>query len=338
MKNKIYRISLVLVMLCIMALPAIPVYAISNPNSINFGYYNVFENVLEDGDMCFIAEGKVIYAITPTDYTADESFIFDVLDAAGTSTLLSRSLDDYGDRPLGIYVSAAQKVALGLASGSQYKFRISGNPTIFASQTGNTVTITLSSQNYIDQLLGVDNNIPTNNNMRNGLIVMAYDIQTYDSPADDYVMESSGNSYLTTYGADLFLTGIPGLADMCPILFQVGVVPMNGDAPNNTGSYASTLNIQQQWGTTAANGLTNLGVYLGISQSLAGSVMLFALAIMLAMFIYAKTQSGITVLLMIAATPAFGVYLGLMSMAIAFIFVIFIIVLLGYFFFSRGAL
>lgn len=336
--NKLIRILICLAIGLLYFIPSIPVYAIANPDSIAFGYYKVFENVLETGDMLFTAEGQVIYAVLPTDYTASEAFIFDILNVAGTDTLASTPLKEYGDRPIGIYLTNAQVTALGLVSGSLYKIRIMGNPLIFASQTGNTVTVTLASEDYVDQDLGVDGGVPSANLLRNGMISMAEDIEAYDTPVDDYITTVQGYKYLTIAGGDIFINGIVGLNDMCPILFQASLEVMEGDKPESTGTYASTLTPGQKWGATAANGLTMLGSYLGITQALAGSVVLFILVIIFAVFIYQKTESGITVLLMVAATPVLGAYLGLMPMALAFIFVIIIITLLGYFFFSRGAL
>jgi hypothetical protein len=320
---------------------ATPVSAIANPDSIDIGYYKVFTDVLETGDMFFSAEGQVIYALTPTDYTAYEAFLFEVLNVAGTDTLASTPISDFGDRPTGIYLTATQVTTLGLVSGTQYKIRVVGNPAIFASQTGNIVTITLASEDYVDQNLGDDDGVPTNNNLRNFMIEMADAIEVYDHAhgiTDDYIETVQGYKYLTLAGGDIFINGIPGLSDMCPILFQAGIEALEGEEPETTGTYALTLTPAQKWGNTAANGLTNLGIYMGINQALAGSVVLFILAIMLAVFIYSKTESGVSVLLIMSAVPFIGAYMGLMPIALAFIFVIFIIVLLGYFFFSRGAL
>jgi len=65
---------------------------------------------------------------------------------------------------------------------------------------------------------------------------------------------------------------------------------------------------------------------------------LLILAVGLAVFAYSRTQSGITVLLLIGVVPFLGAWLGLLPMALAFIFTIFMVALMGFFFFSRGAL
>lgn len=320
-----------------------PAYAIVNPDTISFGtgttaYYKVFYNVLESGDWLIAAEGYVYYIVEPTDYLPKEAFIFELLNTAGNDTIASTSLKAWGDRPIGIYLTAAQVTSAGLSVGTAYIVRIMGSPLIFASPTGNSVNAILTPLDFIDQELGADGGVPTANNLRNGMITVAENMEDNDTPVDSYLVTVQGYRYLSLDGGDLFIVGINGIQSMCPILFQAGVEPMTSDAPQNTGAYALTLTPAQKWGNTVANGLTMLGSYMGINQALAGSVVLFAIVIAFAVYIYQKTESGITVLLMVAATPFLGAYLGLMPMAVAFIVVIFIITLMGYFFFSRGAL
>lgn len=320
-----------------------PVYAIVNPDAMTWGTgttstYGVYVNVLETGDWLIVAEVDVSYAVPPTDYTAQEAFLFELVDTDGTTTLVSTPLNEYQNRPISIYLSAARVTSLGLTSGSAYVIRVTGNPLIFPSQTGNTLSATLAASDYIDQALGVNSDPPTDNVLRNFCILMGQHIEAHDAPTDDYLVYVQGYSYVTVTGADIFIEAITGLVSMCPILFQTGSEPMSSDAPEVTGTYALTLTPGQKWGTTAANGLTNLGVYLGINQALAGSLMLFVLSIMFAIFVYRSLESGVSVVLIMAAFPFIGAWLGLMPMALAFIVAIIIIVLLGFFFFSRGAL
>jgi len=212
--------------------------------------------------------------------------------------------------------------------------RIMGNPIIFASPTGNTVSVNLTSSNFIDQSVATDENNP----LRDFVILVAENMEAEDSPSPSYLVDVQGVQYLSTTGGNLFLEGIPGLNAICSIAFQTVLEPMESDVPTATGAYATSLTPVAQWGNTIADGLTQFGSYLGINQALAGSVILFGLVMAFAVFLYKKTESGVAVLLLVAATPFMGAWLGLMPMALAFILVIFIIVLGGYFFFSRGAL
>jgi hypothetical protein len=319
-----------------------PAFAIANPDSIAFGTgtsstYNVFENVLEDGDMLIAAEGYVHYIVEPTDYQASESFLFELLQTDNT-TIVSVPLNQYEDRPISIYLSDNRVTTLGLVSGTAYTIRITGNPLIFPSPVGNTVNATLAASDYIDQELGVDSDPPNDNLLRNFMIQMATHIEDNDTPTDPYLASVQGYQFLTLDGANIFIEGIPSLIDMCPVLFQAGTETMTSEPPETTGAYALTLTPAQKWGTTAANGLTNLGVFLGVNQALAGSMMLVVLSIAFAVAAYAMTSSGVFVVLLMASTPFIGAWLGLMPLALAFILVIIVVALLGYFFFSRGAL
>lgn len=346
--NKIWRGTLIA--LIGIVLVASPVFAIVNPdNQVDYGtgttrLYNIYENVLETGDMLIAAEVMVEYAAPPTDYTASEAFLFELLNAAGDTTLASTTLNDYGDRPISIYLSATRVDTLVLVSGTAYGLRITSNPLIGFDappppDANRTRVANLAASDYVDQSTATDDNNP----LRDGMIAMARNIQANDIAAgiiatEDYIIEIQGVSYLTTDGGTIFLTGVPKLSTMCPILFQAGLEVLTSPPPESTGTYALTLTPAQKWGNTVADGLTNLGVYLGINQALAGSAVLFVLVVMFAIFAYRQTQSGVSVLLLVAATPFLGAYLGLMPMALAFIFVIVIVILLGYFFFSRGAL
>lgn len=406
-----YTIITLIVALMFM-LVVMPLLAISNPDSITLSRYKVFENILETGDMLFATEANVYYATEPTDYDASEAFQFDILNESGNTTLASTSLNQYGDRPISIYLTASQVTSLSLVSGTAYIIRVSGNPLIFPSPTGNTANVTLAASDYIDQELGDDGDVASDNNLRNYLLAMAKDIQDNDSPITDYVITIQGVQYISTQvnpstttgstssssttgtspgstsssttegatsntsaevtdntteysggtsssstntttvnqyikldevwsgisGADIFIEGIPGITTMCPILFESGLEAISGDIPSGTGAYASQLTALNQWGETTASGLSMLGEYLGINQELAGSLVLFILVALFSVVIYKKTESGITVLLIVAVTPFAGAYLGLMPMALAFIFTIIVVVLMGYFFYSRGAL
>jgi hypothetical protein len=269
---------------------------------------------------------------------ADEAFMFELLNSSGNTTYATVPLQAYGDRPIGIYLSASEVATLGLSITGNYMVRIAGNPIVFASPTGNSVNATLGASDYVDQLLGVDGGIAPANNLRNYMIGMAGNIEDYDNPIDDYIVTVKGVRYLSTSGSSIFLEGVPNLDSMCPILFQYSSETLAGDTPDSTGAYQSVMSPLNRWGQTAANGLTNLGVYLGLNQQMAGSALLLVLVGGLAVFTYMKTQSGISVLLLIGVTPFIGAWMGLIPMALAFVFAILIVVLLGFFFLSRGAL
>jgi len=363
---------------------AMPVMASSmnDPGTISFGTgdsasYKVFENVRETGDMLFMAESYIYYANTDNlTYRAEEAFLFEVTNQTGNTTLLSTTANDYGDRMVSIYQTAAQVTLRGLTSNTTYGLRLRGNPIIFSSGTNNTANVTLSITDYVDYSLSDDNK----NDMRNFCINIADDIEDYDSPATDYIVVVDGVRYLSSVknpassstttsnqtadsstanitewsgttgttiylsgggisGADIFLNGVPGISDFCPILFQSGSSAMTSSAPTSTGTYANSLTALAAWGAVTDNGITQLGNYFNVSHDFAGGMILFLLAAGLGIYIYKRTESGlVAILVIVGAVPAFGALLGLMQMALLFLGVIAIVILAGFFFFGKGAL
>lgn len=277
----------------------------------------------------------VNYEAVNPGYDAEDAFTFDLLNTAGNVTLETTPLKAYGDRPISIYLSSARVSALGLTTGTGYGLRIMGNPMIFASGVGNNVTVFLNSADYIDQSLSTDSLNP----LRNVMIQIAQNMENYDSPSSDYIITIQGTRYLTQVGGGLFLEGIPNLDTMCPILFQNALEVLSGNAPTaGVGTYSSNQSIANNWSGTISSGLTNLGVFMGLNQQLAGAGVLFVIGIALAIYAFARTGSGVVTTLLVVAMPIVGAYVGLMPMALAFALAIILMMLLGYFFFSRGAL
>lgn len=321
---------------------ALPVFAIVNPDSMGMGGetgYEVFENVVVDGDMLFVAEGQVTYAVEPTDFTAAQAFVFEILNVAGNATLAATTLQSYGDRPISIYLSPAQIASLGMSSGTEYILRIVGNPAIFPSQVGNSINVTLTSEDYTDQSIGANSTIVTDNRLRNFCIRMAENMEVVDAPlVDPYITVVDGVRYLTTTGGSLFLEGIPGLNSMAPILFAVSISPLVVDTPAADDAYTGNLTVARKWGETTANGVHSLGLYLSITDELAGALILFALALMLGVMVYKRTQSGIATITALTMAMVAGAFTGLMPLALAFVVIILVVLIAGFYFFGRGAL
>lgn len=323
---------------------SIPVFAIGNPDSISFGTgnttstYAVFSNVRETGDMLFMAEGFVNYAIIPTDYTADQSFIFEVLNTAGNVTLLSTPLAAYGDRPIGIYQTATQVTSNNLTVGGAYVIRIQGNPLIFSSTTNNTVSATLGAGDYFDNTSLISGSTPTRIFVIN---IVAAHMQTHDGVVTDgvggYKETILGAQYLTTTGANLFLAGIPGLDTLDPSIFKAGNQALSIATTSGNGTYGMSLTTQSVWGTTTTNGLIALSNFIGMGNANGGHVALFVIGAILALGLGAKTQSPLLIIIVIALLPLFGALLGMMNLAAAFTISI-IIIILGTLLFARSVL
>ncbi len=346
--------------ICLLALMLIvlPVFAIANPDQVAFGSgigatitpYRVFMNVLESGDYLFVAEALVKYGTLPTDYTASQAFLFEVLDPTGTTVILSTPLTSYGDRPIGIYVTASQATAVSMNGTPSYYVGITGNPLI-------TFTSPPTVNSVFKKLNGVINGdyfneatfgaTPASRSYNDPLRIWCKEtaniIETYDGvlslvPPTPYTVYVQGNNYLTTLGGNIFQSGIPNLGNMCPLLFQASIQQLTAPAPTGTGAYAATLTPLGQMGSTIAGGLNAIGRWIGVGGDNGGAVVLLIASIIVCAYMYKRTESGIVVLLLGIATPFAGVYLGLMPMALMFIAVLIVVIIMLYYFFSRGIL
>lgn len=319
---------------------ATPVLAIANPGSITFGtgsveLYRAFYNVYETGDMLFIAEYDIHYASDPTDYDADEAFLFEVLNTAGDTVLLSTPVPAYQNKIISIYQTATQVTAEGFSTGTAYQFRVTGNPTIFATLTEGTnmVTRTLDSlASWVDQSTATASSDP----LRIFCIDVATNLEAHDSAT--YIVTVQGVDYINSDGRDIFLDGVPSLGSFVTDLFSTSTSPMTADPPTSTGTYATTLNITDKLGGAISGGFTNLGNWLGTSQTLAATLFLVIAMTILFFYLYSKTGNPIAVLVYGPILPLFATYLGIIPLAIAFIVTLIVVMLLGYYFLTRGTL
>ena len=333
------KVIIVILTAIIIGLMALPVYAIANPDDITFGTgtterYKIFYNVRETGDVFIYAEGYVNYAILPTDYTANEAFILELRDTTNSTVLIARALESYGDRPISIYLTAAQVTTLGITTGTSYWLRLSGNPLIFSPLVENTNyrQVQLSSSDWINQ--------STSTSSFNHIKVFSLQIATNMEAEDGatYTEIISGTTYLNTAGANLFLEGTPALNVLCPSLFTSESSPVTIETPESTGALQAVLTPNLQLGNTIGDGITAFGGWLSVSQSMAAGILLAIGTLALAIYIMKLTGSGLATMGVVASAPLFGGWLGLMPLQLAFILTIFLTFLLGYLFLSRGSI
>jgi hypothetical protein len=298
--------------------------------------YQVFQNVGETGDMLFVAETYLHYESTPTDYSAQEAFLFEVIDTDGTTVIQSTPILSFENYVTSIYFSDDQVDTFGLVWESAYSVRITGNPTIFGTpvEGTNMVTATLVDSDYItDTSSGV-----SVAGLRTFCIHIAEDLQENDSPANDYYTSVQGTTYLTTTGGNIFLAGIPGLAAFVPSLFQTSSENVVVPSEESTGAYAESLSYTQSLGTTIGNGIENFGTWLGVNSTMAGVIVMFIIMLFVCGYAYVKTQSLLLPDAIAMALPLLGAQLGLVPLAMAFTVTLVIALISLYYFFTRGAL
>lgn len=343
MKKFRYIIGVLTAVISVLVM-ALPVYAIANPDDISFGTatstgatYRAFYNVVETGDMLFMAESYIHYAATPTE-SAESAFLFELLNNAGTTIYASTPVFAYEDKPVSIYLTEAQKTALALVNGSEYKLRISGNPLLFPSlvEGTNMATVTLVASDWFNQNL---NSAGVLSPLRAFALNVMTNIQTHDAPADDYIVTVSGTEYITDTGANIMLAGVVGLDVWCPQIFQFAVAPIVGEAPPSTGDYANTLSPLGQLGAQTASGINLFGQWLGLGTNgvMASALIYLGISLMALVWIGSKIQSPLVLPIGGLALIAFGSYLGFIPLAVLFMIIALIVILTAVYFFTRGS-
>lgn len=327
----------------------------ANPDAIQFGTGVVpgkkaFYNILEDGDMAFMAEVYVKYNAPPTVFTAGQAFSFLVLNNAGTIVLTSTPLIEYGDRPIGIYFTAANVNSLGLAENTLYKYRVSGNPTIFPTLTEgiNMRTLTLTIGDWADMSLATDTIDVLREFILGRWIIkgMVYNINTTDNPTPDYYMTSGGKYYLNASGSPsgqtIFLEGIPGLDRMCPTCFQTSVFPMKVVTPPSTGAGQTPLTVTNKLGSQTAKTMAAITVALGLPNTTAGqtvSGLIVTIALLVALLYWLSKRGfadqrilAVMALFVLGACTIFGI----LPMAGLFVIITVIALITMFYFLAKG--
>ena len=342
-KKKLNRIKklltsfILMVMVVSLFIFSSPVYAVNNPTIIQWGnvspaaQYQVFYNVQGVGDWLILAES---YITTNDTNSSVNAFTFSLLNVGGTTVIRSVPLWSYGDRPVSIYISAADVTSLGLSVGGGYVLKLAGNPTLFSSSTNNTITAALASTDYTDQSLATD----TLNPLKSFCIQIGQHMQTTDA-VSTYLTSVSGQYYVTTTGSSLFLIPVQSLDIMCPTLFQMAVAPMSVPTGTGNSSYANSLSVQSILGTNANTGITNLASWFGLPNTAGAKALVLIVMGAIALFIISRKVQDRSLLLIFGVLFfAFAVWIGLGSWAMMMIIAIIVAILFFYYLWSRGIL
>ena len=77
-----------------------------------------------------------------------------------------------------------------------------------------------------------------------------------------------------------------------------------------TETYAASLTVRNQLGQVIADGVTNFGVWFGMSSTMAGIVILVLMMLAIGGYTYVKFQSPLVPDAILIALPILGAYLG----------------------------
>lgn len=264
------------------------VYAIGQPNALNILSVNVYENVVDTGDMLVVAHYEIVYNVTPPEFISS-TYLFRVRDSAGDEVgraapqvYFAPALNlqnGYGQGITSIYLTAAE--ATGLFN-SNMSYRLEGNPGV--AFVGGLPTPFVTTDETFNTAT------PVAGELRNDLLAIANNL-TFDwDELTDYtnvLIHSAGGTVLSAAAESYFTTAIPGLAQMAPALFASRIVDI-APTPIATfdNSFRNTL-VNRLDGTVIGTGLDNLGAAFGSD----GDVARTAVAVLLFLGVFVGTTA-----------------------------------------------
>lgn len=210
------------------------VYAINNPDSVEFINTYCFRNLYESGDFLIVSHYNIAYASTPTT-SVDNAFVFRLMDTDGSTMLGSNTAypfadNGYGQGVVSIYFPAASAPTWG----SAYILMLSESPVYFASPVDWTYTLT--SADYTSETTQAGNQAALATKVLDIAmdLEIAWDATLLDLTDAGVCLSSTGESY--------FRYSIPGLQVMAPTLFYYYV-----QSPDFT---------EETWGTNQSTNYT----------------------------------------------------------------------------------
>ena len=311
---------------------ALPVYAISNPDSTTMPSIGVFQNIFETGDMLFFCEELVEYDPTPEpSEPATATFLMSVYGTDGTTLTRSTPLIDYQTNIQSKYFSAAQVSAESLVWGASYVARVMGNPTYFSTLTEGVskATVTLSSgQWYAD---GTQSSLMQ---LKTYCLDVAADLE--DAWGVTLIVSTTDGNKLNSDGYTAFNDAIPGLNSALPSLFQMASSTYDIEYVESTGAYAATFTISGQLGTSTANAFTGIGEFLGISQQMTAALWIVLFMLIVASIVFLNSGNVGAAMVLTIPIAIIGVISGALPMAFLYTVAIVVVVYMGYFLWLRG--
>lgn len=313
----VYKYSLITVLalavaLLIAVLPAAPVFAASNPDSISIGDVFVFTNLTETNDQLFFVRYDVSYSPEPPE-SAEDTWLMAIYDTDGTTILYTRPLNYYQHNIISIYLTPAQ----ALTWGTSYKVRIMGSPCVFLSlvEGVNMRTYTLGAGDYVDD---VD---------EFGLTLLN---QAQILEDDWGVSLLSASDLLNTTGSFYFREAIPNLNSIAPEIFQTTVGYPEGFDRVWTNAYATLL--EAHAGPNLIATFTGLGTLLGVSWRWAAFWVICIGYLTVAGTMYSVTKNSYFSLLMPFPMVITFVWLGILHQNVILLIVFIVAIMFGIYF------
>jgi len=277
--SKLLRVLALIAIGLVAVLPTIPVCADTpDPDSTpTVEEFNVYRNLLETDDFLLLIYANIPYATPPSD-PVTETFIWRMIDTdniteLGSTTGFNYHDNGYGFNVFSMYWGAANITALGIAWGTEYTIRLSGNPAAFDDPP--KYDFTLDSTDYTDSVAGNE----VREEMGNRLLSIASELKIKWALAADYCLtqEIETGTVLSIYGETVFRGVIRGVQGMVPQIFRFVVSNLDVGARTWDPTYVTAL--EEQWTGTWVETARAAGATLfGTSYDLTSLILLTGLA------------------------------------------------------------
>jgi len=220
---------------------AVPVLAIALPDSTpQIIKKYAYRNLIESGDVLFIWEANIPYAVTP-DVPVTEAFMWRLIAADGVTELGQTTGYVYNDSGYGynvysLYFSAAD----ALAWAGAYTLRLRCNPIYFTDPK--TYNFPINAADYTSLTTQAANQAA----LAATILEMAQDLNVAWglTPATSLITEDEASTVLSIYGESVFRGSVYGLQAMAPAAFSHVITSITVTDRTWTDGYSANVTAQ----------------------------------------------------------------------------------------------
>ncbi len=327
MRRKLARLIIVTLYICsLLAIFCVP-QSVSAAGTLEIADAKVFSAIVQPDDWIICVYYNNEWSPPYPQGTASE--YFDIYFDTGT-TRFKVPQADWGYKPLWIYISTAN--AANLTWQGSYEIVIEGNPNKYAPSIPST-----SYELQPEDWLGSNLNL-----LDNWVRSTAQAMELYYN-LDYYTEESGGVTYptgegiLTQLGSSAFLKGMPNLDAIRPNLFGVAGQEATGYERRTYGQpHQGTLNWETTMGSDIASAANSVGGLVNISGRAVAASICFLVYIGLIFKILTLYPDPAAAAVSAVPVPLFGLWSGIIDLAVAGVLSSLIILLAVIIFWIRG--
>jgi hypothetical protein len=307
---KFYRglaVLLLVGVLCVSAFSGLVAEAVSNPDSISVEEVRVFGDLWEDGDQLYVIQYMVMYDPDPSE-DPEDTFFAGIYN--GSTLVVSKPVQFYDHNAMSIYLDADS----ALTWEGSYTVVVGGNPTYFGAlvEGSNKASWGLSTSHWISD----------------ADYICDYVIEIAETLEDSWGITLLGTGdRLNDTGDATFDYIIPNLVALCPDIYEYSITypepepteAVTGIQPTLTANYPPRLK----------TAFEDLGDWIGVPGAALGGVCAFVLYLILAGKLFVTTGSQVGSVLLALPFLIFMFLVGIIPLAVLFIFGLIVIVLAG---------